>query len=242
MTIRLEAGGKKFSLAYSVKPIVENQRRKSTKSHYVPTGQLRKESEVRSDQPGRNWLASSGLPQTFCLTESDEIGYWIAMQKFPLNPALIGCSALLIAMLWFFSQKSWSHYEQTLGTRDQGTVTWTTSQGDQKIGADYYFGGSSVLLLASAWLVGNLFVRKDKESFQGLISLGVSILGMIALARWLADCRSHAPSVSMRYLSAGQYLDDAGRVAIGLVAALALLGTITIILGRRNEAREKDGQ
>ncbi|MCC6882292.1 MAG: hypothetical protein IT576_09095 [Verrucomicrobiales bacterium] len=164
------------------------------------------------------------------------------MKKFPLNSLLIGCAALLIALLWFFSPKSWSHYEQTLGTRDQGTVTWTTSQGNQKIGADYYFGGSSVLLLASAWLVGNLFVRNDKESFQGLISLGVSILGMIALARWLADCRSHEPSASMRYLSAGQYLDDSGRVAIALVALLALLGTITIILGRKSESKEKDAE
>ncbi len=162
------------------------------------------------------------------------------MQKFPLNSFLLGCSALLIALLWFFSQKSWSHYEQTLGTRDQGTVTWTTSQGDQKIGSDYYFGGSSVLLLAAAWLVGNLFIRRDKESFQGMISLGISVLGMIALARWLADCRSHDNSANMRYLSAGQYLDDAGRVAIGLVASLALLGTITILLGRKSESKEQD--
>ena len=164
------------------------------------------------------------------------------MKKLPLHSILTGCSALLIALLWFFSQKSWSHYEQTLGTRDQGSITWTTSHGGQKIGANYYFGGSSVLLLAAAWLVGNLFVRKDKESFQGLISLGIAVLGMIALGRWLADCKSHDHSASMRYLSAGQYLDDAGRLAIGLVALLALLGTITIILGRKSESKEKDAE
>ena len=166
------------------------------------------------------------------------------MKKSTTNSVLIGCCALLTLLLWYFSQRTWSHYTGNVGILESSdTRTWYTLTGGPGVGANYYLGGSFVLLFAAGWLLVTAFRENNEESIAGLIALGTSGLAFIALGRWFVEFSSKPASTVMRYGSSGHYLNGAAIVCAGLALALGVLGIITMIVGRSgNSPAMKDSE
>ena len=162
------------------------------------------------------------------------------MNKSTTKSLLIGGCALLTLLLWYFSQQQWSHFSAVVGIKESfDTRTWYSFSGAEGTGANYYLGGSFVLLFAAGWLVVNALQPNGDASLSGSISLGVALLAIIALARWYADFSSHPDPTSSRYGSSGQYLDDAAVYCGVLTVALIVMGIITLLAGRPTTAPAK---
>ena len=146
--------------------------------------------------------------------------------------------ALLMVMLWYFSQSPWSHHSSTLGTRDytDHSITWTQSSSNEAVGANYYVGGSSALLLAAFWLFYTLFKGEPDAALPGLITLGTAAMGMIALGRWFAEFNDKPASEVSRYHAGGYYMLDEAVYCFVITMALALLGIVMLITSRKSAA------
>lgn len=155
------------------------------------------------------------------------------MQTSKVSSALIGGCAVLTLLLWYYSQGSWSHYYSMAGVSGSSdTRTWTTNSTDQRVGADYYLGGSFVLILAAGWLAMNATKHESEPVLSGGIALGSAGLGAIALGRWYSEFADTPESHVSRYTQSGYILDDAAVFCLGLILALGVTGLVTMVVGR----------
>lgn len=144
--------------------------------------------------------------------------------------------ALLMVMLWHFSQSPWSHHSSTLGTRDytDHSITWTQSSSNEAVGASYYVGGSSALLLAAGWLFYTLFKTEPDAWLPGLITLGTAAMGGIALGRWFAYFNAKPEMEVSRYYAGGYVMQDEAIYCFVITIALALLGIVSLVMSRKS--------
>lgn len=143
--------------------------------------------------------------------------------------------ALLMLMLWHFSQLPWSHHSSTLGTRNytDHTITWEQSGTDLEAGANYYLGGTSVLLLAGGWMFVTLFRNETDDWLPGLITLGTAGLGVIALGRWSVVFNAKPEAEVSRYHASSYTISDPAVFCILIVIGLALLGVTSLVMSRK---------
>lgn len=153
------------------------------------------------------------------------------MKPTTLRAVLAGIAACLMVALWCFSQYPWSEFQSiTSDVNWSGFRDYHETKTADEIGASYYLGGSFVLLLAAAWIVGTTFTGQSTDRISGVVSLGTALLAGIALLRLYAYVEGFAPEY-LRYGGGGRYSTAAAGICVYLTIALVVVGGLLLILG-----------
>ena len=86
-----------------------------------------------------------------------------------------------------------------------------------------------ILLLAPGWLLSVIFRGNDEHQFAGFVSLGCSILSLVAIGRWYSEFSNRPQPTVSRYLAAGHYANEAVFYCLLLDLALAVCSIILLV-------------
>lgn len=154
------------------------------------------------------------------------------MNSASLRTGVLLASGVAICLIWWLSRAAWTSRTETLGIRDDESVEWTTTTTERGRGADYFLGGSLVLLFAGGWVL-YAAARPDPDlRLASGITLACALHAGIALGRLFVEFINLPDDPALRYYSGGYDLTESAAGASVLTLALFALGATCWVLAQ----------